>query len=221
MNDLKIKVCGMRDPENISGVVPALPDYLGFIFYPKSKRFVGYEPSLEVLEAISNSVQKVGVFVDEAPEKVLEVYQNWKLDVVQLHGLETPEYSRQIQNSGITVFKAFSVDESFDFTTLEAYSAVCDYFLFDTKGQLPGGTGQKFNWQLLENYKGKVPFFLSGGISPDDLEVLRNFEHPRWHGIDINSGFEISSGIKNEEKVNQFINEIKRSNTKTQSHQGN
>lgn len=208
----------MRDPENISVVVAARPDFIGFIFYPKSKRFVGFEPSPEILTVVPDSVKKVGVFVDETPEKVLEIYRNWKLDVVQLHGHETPEYCRQIQNSGITVFKAFSVDESFDFATLEAYSEGCDYFLFDTKGQLPGGTGQKFNWQLLKNYKGLVPFFLSGGIGPDDLEAIQNFEHPRWRGIDINSGFEISPGIKNEEKVNQFINEIKRSNTKTQSH---
>jgi phosphoribosylanthranilate isomerase len=211
----------MRDPENVSGVVAARPDFIGFIFYPKSKRFVGFEPSPEILAHVPDSVKKAGVFVDETPEKVLEIYRNWKLDVVQLHGHETPEYCKQIQHSGITVFKAFSVDESFDFATLEAYSEGCDYFLFDTKGQLPGGTGQKFNWQLLKNYKGLVPFFLSGGIGPDDLEAIQNFEHPRWHGIDINSGFEISPGIKNEEKVNQFINEIKRSNTKTQSHEGN
>ncbi len=200
----------MRDPENSTGVVAAIPDYLGFIFYPKSKRFVGFELSPEILEVVPDSVKKVGVFVDEIPEKVLEIYQNWKLDVVQLHGHETPEYCRQIRNSGITVFKAFSVDELFDFTTLEAYSAVCDYFLFDTKGQLPGGTGQKFNWQLLENYRGDVPFFLSGGIGPDDLEAIRNFEHARWHGIDINSGFEIEPALKDVGKVSTFIEEIRR-----------
>jgi phosphoribosylanthranilate isomerase len=212
MNNLKIKVCGMRDPENISGVVAARPDYLGFIFYPKSKRFVGFEPSPKVLGVVPDSVKKVGVFVDEAPEKVLEVYQNWKLDVVQLHGHETPEYCRQIQNSGITVFKAFSVDESFDFATLDTYSGVCDYFLFDTKGQLPGGTGHKFNWELLKNYKGDIPFFLSGGIGPDDLEVLRKFDNPRWCGIDINSGFELIPGLKDVDKVRRFIKGIRNTN---------
>jgi phosphoribosylanthranilate isomerase len=200
----------MRDPENISGVAAAWPDYLGFIFYPKSKRFVGLEPSPEILAVVPDPVKKAGVFVDETLEKVLEIYRNWELDVVQLHGHETPEYCSQIRNSGITVFKAFSVDGSFDFTTLEAYSAVCDYFLFDTKGQLPGGTGQKFNWQLLKNYKGLVPFFLSGGIGPDDLEAIQNFEHPRWCGIDINSGFEISPALKDVEKVKSFISAINR-----------
>jgi phosphoribosylanthranilate isomerase len=156
----------------------------------------------------------VGVFVDETPEKVLEIYRNWKLDGIQLHGHETPEYCRQIQHSGITVFKAFSVDESFDFATLEAYSEGCDYFLFDTKGQLPGGTGQKFNWQLLKSYKGLVPFFLSGGIGPDDLEVIRNFEHPRWRGLDINSGFEIEPALKDIKKVKSFISAIRNSNNK-------
>lgn len=212
MNKLKIKVCGMCDPENISGVVAAAPDYLGFIFYPKSKRFVGFEPSAKVLAAVPESVKKVGVFVDETPEKVLEIYRNWKLDVVQLHGNETPEYCRQIKDSGITVFKAFSVDESFDFATLKAYTGVCDYFLFDTKGQLPGGTGQKFNWQLLENYKGDVPFFLSGGIGPEDIDAIRQFSHSQLFGIDINSGFEISPALKDVEKVKSFISEIRNPN---------
>ena len=199
----------MRDPENISGVVSALPDYLGFIFYPKSKRFVGFEPSSEIQVIVPDSVKKVGVFVNETPEKVLETVQNWDLNVVQLHGNETPEYCQQIQDSGITVFKAFSIDELFDFEMLDAYSKVCNYFLFDTKGQLPGGTGQKFNWQLLQNYKGDVPFFLSGGIGMEDLEAIRHFGHPRWHGIDINSGFEISPALKDVEKVKYFISGIR------------
>jgi phosphoribosylanthranilate isomerase len=186
-----------------------LPDYLGFIFYPKSKRFVGFEPSPEILAHVPDSVKKVGVFVDETPEKVMEVVQNWSLNVVQLHGHETPEYCKQIQDSGITVFKAFSVDEHFDFNSLSAYSGVCDFFLFDTKGQLPGGTGQKFNWTLLDNYNGDVPFFLSGGIGPNDLEAVLSFSHPQLFGIDINSGFEISPALKDVEKVKSFISGIR------------
>ena len=204
----------MRDPENISGVVAACPDYLGFIFYPKSKRFVGFNPSLELLAVVPDSVRKVGVFVDETPEKVLEPVQSWNLDVVQLHGNETPGYCQQIKNSGITIFKAFSVDEHFEFNSLIAYSEVCDYFLFDTKGQVPGGTGQKFNWQLLENYKGNVPFFLSGGIGTEDLGAILSFRHPQLFGIDINSGFEISPGLKDTIKSKRFIEQIRKSNTK-------
>jgi len=214
MKELRIKVCGMRNLDNISGVIADLPDYLGFIFYPKSKRFVGLEPSSDILSAIPDTIKKVGVFVDETPEEVFEICKNWKLDVAQLHGNETPEYCQQIQSSGITVFKAFSVDEQFDFEKLNKYSGVCDYFLFDTKGRLPGGTGQKFNWQLLENYLMNVPFFLSGGIEPDDVEAIGNFHHPELFGIDINSGFEISPALKDVEKVKKFMNEIRQTNYK-------
>jgi phosphoribosylanthranilate isomerase len=170
---------------------------------------VGFEPSPEVLPIVPESIIKVGVFVDETPEKVLEICRNWKLDVVQLHGMETPEYCQQIKDSGITVFKAFSVDEQFNFEKLKAYSSVCDYFLFDTKGQLPGGTGMKFNWQLLENYHGNVPFFLSGGIGPDDLEAVRKFRHPMLFGIDINSGFETSPAMKDIAKVGSFVTALR------------
>jgi phosphoribosylanthranilate isomerase len=209
MNELKIKVCGMRDPENISGVAAALPEFLGFIFYPKSARFVGEEFLVEQLKAIPETIKKVGVFVNELPEKVIEICKRLNFQVAQLHGSESPDYCRQIKASGITVFKAFSVDDSFDFEQLSGYADVCDYFLFDTKGHLPGGTGQKFNWTLLKKYTGSVPFFLSGGIGPDDLEAIRNFEHPRWHGLDVNSGFEISPALKDVDMIQQFISEIR------------
>jgi phosphoribosylanthranilate isomerase len=214
MKELKIKVCGMRDPENISGVAAALPDYLGFIFYPKSSRFVGFESSPEVLAEVPDSVMKVGVFVDETPENVLKICKSLKLDIAQLHGHESPEYCRQVKNNEITVFKAFSVDEHFDFDILKGYSGVCDYFLFDTKGRLPGGTGQKFNWKLLDNYHLDVPFFLSGGIALDDIDAISQFDHPQLFGIDINSGFEVSPALKDVEKVKQFMNEIRQTNYK-------
>lgn len=199
----------MRNPENISGVAAALPDFLGFIFYPKSARFVGEEFSTGQLENIPASIQKVGVFVNELPEKAIEICKRLNFQVAQLHGSESPEFCRQIKASGLTVFKAFSVDDSFDFDQLSGYTEVCDYFLFDTKGHLPGGTGQKFNWALLNNYTGSVPFFLSGGIGPDDLEAIRNFEHPRWRGLDVNSGFELAPALKDVDKVLQFIREIR------------
>ncbi len=208
MNELKIKVCGMRDPGNISRVAAALPDFLGFIFYQKSARFVGEEFSAEQLENIPVSIQKVGVFVNELLERVIEICKRLDL-VAQLHGNESPEYCQQIKASGFTVFKAFSVDDSFDFDQLSGYIDVCDYFLFDTKGHFPGGTGQKFNWTLLKNYAGSLPFFLSGGIGPDDLEAIKNFEHPRWRGLDVNSGFELSPALKDVDKVQQFIREIR------------
>ncbi len=207
---LKIKVCGMRDPGNIAGVAAEKPDFMGFIFYPKSKRFAGFDAQTEILDAVCETIRKVGVFVNEIPEQVLATGRAWKLDAIQLHGQETPDYCRQIKKSGLPVFKAFPINESFDFEILKEYQNCCDYFLFDTKGSLPGGTGQKFNWQQLENYHLDVPFFLSGGIGPDDVESIRKFHHPQLFGIDINSGFEISPGIKDVEKVRRFIIEIKK-----------
>lgn len=199
----------MRDPENIRGVAACNPDYIGFIFYTKSSRFVGFEALPEILNTVPESIRKVGVFVNETHEQVLAVSRAWGLDVVQLHGQETPEYCKQIQQSGLIVFKAFSVDDNFKFEILMDYEDCCNYFLFDTKGQLPGGTGQKFNWQLLESYTMNVPFFLSGGIGPDDLKSIKSFMHPQLFGIDINSGVEISPAIKDVKKVQSFISGIK------------
>jgi len=213
MNNLKIKVCGMRDPVNITGVVAANPDFLGFIFYPKSKRFVGFKPSPEVLAVVPDAVKKVGVFVNENLENVLQVSAGWDLDAVQLHGNESPEICNHLKHNGLIVIKAFSIDESFDFDTLKEYCDCCDYFLFDTKGPLHGGTGQKFNWQLLSKYQLEKPFFISGGISPDDIGAIKEFDHPMLFGIDINSGFEISPVLKDIGKVHKFISEIRKYNS--------
>lgn len=208
MNQLKIKVCGMREPDNIAGVANACPDYMGFIFYEPSKRFVGFEPQNAIF-SVPESVVKVGVFVNEQIERILQLASTFELEAIQLHGNESPEMCHQLQKSGLTVFKAFAIDKSFDFNTLNQYTEVCDFFLFDTKGALPGGTGKKFDWQLLDNYQLKVPFFLSGGITPDDLETISRFEHPRWRGLDINSGFELSPGYKDVWKVRKFIEIIR------------
>jgi len=199
----------MRDPKNIAEVVKASPDFIGFVFYPKSKRFVGTVPDPEVLKAVPAKVRKVGVFVNEKPEVIQQAIKDWNLDVVQLHGQETPEDCLLMKQSGTIVFKAFSVDKLFDFSVLYAFRRNCDYFLFDTKGHLPGGTGHKFNWQLLENYLLDVPFFLSGGIGPDDVQAILEYSHPQLFGIDINSAFEISPALKDAEKVKQFIGRIK------------
>lgn len=199
----------MRDPKNITETASAQPDFMGFIFYPESKRFAGFDAQPKILGAIDESICKVGVFVNEEVKRVFKISQNWQLGAIQLHGLESPETCRQIQKSGIPVIKAFSVDESFNCDPLRTYQNCCDYFLFDTKGQLPGGTGQKFNWQLLEKYKLDVPFFLSGGIGPGDIENIREFRHPQLFGIDINSGFETSPGVKDAKKVTIFINEVR------------
>lgn len=197
----------MRDAENMVHIAATGPDIMGFIFYSKSSRYVG--PVFEMNSMVPASVKKAGVFVDEMPERVIETCHNYQLEIAQLHGHESPEYCLRIQQAGLTVFKAFAIGESFDFNSLENYRHSCHFFLFDTKGRLPGGTGHKFNWQLLNNYKLEVPFFLSGGIKPRDLNTIKQFHHPRLYGIDINSGFEISPAIKNVSEVQQFIAGIK------------
>ena len=201
----------MRDPENIRELLQASPDYLGYIFYPKSKRFVGEDPKPEIFSGIPKSTQKVGVFVNEDLEKVQAICSRFQLEVAQLHGNESPEYCHALKENGLHVFKAFSVDEQFNFRQLENYIEVVDYFLFDTKGKLPGGTGLKFNWNLLQNYQLSVPFFLSGGIGPNDVDALAEFKHNQLFALDINSGFEINPAEKDIEKVNEFISQIRKS----------
>ncbi len=180
-------------------------DFLGFIFYPKSKRFVGEntEPGL-----FQSAKLKVAVFVDENAFEILGLAKNLGFEYVQLHGKENPKTCRLLKKQGLKVIKAFNLNEDFDFSSLKAYEKSVDYFLFDTKTDLPGGSGKKFNWEILEKYDGKVPFFLSGGIDPEDAEAIRKLEHPQLYGIDLNSGFEDEPGVKNVEKLKQFIAEI-------------
>lgn len=213
MNNLKVKVCGMRDPENIDAVCASMPDFLGFIFYPKSKRYVGEEPDRSIFDRVPASIKKAGVFVNEDAEKVVEQCQSFGLEVAQLHGNESPEYCLQIKESGLIVFKAFSVDDDFGFSRLNAYNNAVDYFLFDTKGKLPGGTGEKFNWNILNGYKGSKPFFLSGGIGPEDYSSILAISHPQLFAVDINSGFEIEPALKDAGKVNEFIDKIRSNST--------
>ena len=209
MDKLKIKVCGMRDPENIDAVCVSRPDYIGFIFYPKSKRFVGENPDEQIFSRVPESVQKVGVFVNEDVEKVIDICRRYKLEIAQLHGNESSGDCRQIKAAGLIVFKAFSVDEAFDFNLLTNYAGVADYFLFDTKGKLPGGTGEKFNWQILNRYNQHTPFFLSGGIGPGDCEEIKNTIFDHLFAVDINSGFETEAAIKQPNKVAGFIQQIR------------
>lgn len=200
---MKIKVCGMREAENISELIKLEPDYMGFIFYKKSKRFVTSFPKVE----IPSKIKKVGVFVNEAIDEVIEIVEKHQLEAVQLHGDESPEYCEELKVlliRDVEILKAFSVDDAFNFSNTEAYQKVCDYFLFDTKGKDYGGNGVKFNWQILQNYKGEVPFLLSGGISKIDVDDILKISHKDFAGIDINSGFEIEPALKNIEEIKEF-----------------
>lgn len=192
----------MRDKENISGLLALKPDFIGFIFYDKSKRFVADFPQIE----IPSATKKVGVFVNQTIEEIAEKANNHTLDFVQLHGNETPEFCEKLATKNIKIIKAFSVDENFDFSATKPFEKGVYLFLFDTKGNNYGGNGIKFNWELLQNYTGKTPFLLSGGISKNDSEEIKKFKHPAFLGIDINSGFELEPGLKNIKEIKEFKN---------------
>ncbi len=200
----------MTDRENIDEIVKTSPDYLGFIFYQGSKRYVGKHPDMSIFRSISASVMKTGVFVNEEPDIVNKITEDYALDLVQLHGHESEDYCNLLYNRGLKIIKAFEVNDDFDFSTLEKYSEACTYFLFDTKTGSGGGSGTKFNWGKLEEYQIDKPFFLSGGICCDDAESIRQIKSRYLYGVDINSCFEISPGIKDKELVRKFIGEIKR-----------
>lgn len=202
MNCELIKVCGMRDAENIREVEALHPDWMGFIFWPKSKRYVKEIPSY-----LPTQLKRVGVFVDEAIEKVIQTAEAYGLDLIQLHGHESPEYAAQL--SEWKTIKAFNIAETEDFEQTKAYEGITDYFLFDTKGKAVGGNGEKFDWNVLASYHGETPFLLSGGIGPEDAERVKAFHHPKCIGIDLNSRFEIEPGVKDINKLKEFIKTIR------------
>lgn len=202
------KVCGMRATENINQLLALKPDFLGFIFYPRSARFVGQELDAQLLEQFPAHTRKVGVFVNAPLEAMLEAVGRYRLEAVQLHGEESPALCRQLKEKGLLVFKAFSVDDNFDFDQLQAYEGCCDYYLFDTKGQQYGGNGVTFNWDVLKNYRLDTPFFLSGGIDLEHARQISNLDLPALCGIDINSRFEISPALKDVRKVAAFFESL-------------
>jgi len=174
---------------------------MGFIFYKPSKRYCGDTLSPEFVKSLPSSIIKTGVFVDEKEEEVLSIARTYNLQAVQLHGYESPEYCLSIKKEGFQVIKAFHIDEKFDWATLESYNGVADFFLFDTKTDLYGGSGQSFDWSLLKEYDAKVPLFLSGGIDERILEQLNTMP---VFALDINSKFEIEPGLKDVERIKEF-----------------
>ena len=198
---MKLKVCGMKYLNNLEAVAKLQPDYLGFIFYDKSPRyFSGSIPNLP------NSIKKVGVFVNEDINKVKVIVNKYQLDAVQLHGSESPEYCDQLNT--VQVIKVFSIKDEFNFSILQPYESVCDYYLFDTKGKLPGGNGYVFNWDVLKDYPSTKPYFLSGGIGTKEIEKIKEFEKSpaskHCFSLDVNSKFEINPGVKNIDELEKF-----------------
>ena len=199
----------MKYPDNILEVGALLPDYMGFIFWEKSARYFN-----GVIPQLPESIQKVGVFVNETVEIILAKAQKYDLQAIQLHGHESVDFCLNLKNeldTKIEIIKVFSVDDSFDFEVLKPFETVCDYFLFDTKGKLPGGNGTTFDWKVLEKYPSSKPFFLSGGIGIEEIEAVKEIAKTNLplYAIDVNSKFEIEPGLKNIEKLNSFKNNLK------------
>jgi phosphoribosylanthranilate isomerase len=206
---IRIKVCGMSDPLNVSGIAQINPDYIGFIFYKGSPRYIGPEPDLRLFSCVPESIKKAGVFFNENDRKILEFSAQAGLEIIQLHGNESPEYCEQLRTSGLTIIKAFNINNEFNFESLNPYRENCDYFLFDTKSDKPGGSGKKFDWEKLEEYAINKPFFLSGGIGPEDADRIKSIKNKQFFAVDLNSRFEITSGVKDIGLVKTFIKSIK------------
>jgi phosphoribosylanthranilate isomerase len=207
---LKIKVCGMRERQNILALAELQPDFMGFIFFEKSARFTGSILDKKTIKSLPKNIQKTGVFVNESLEKLVEIWKAYDLDFVQLHGNETPEFCEKLKTDGIKIIKAFSVDSTFDFSETKNFEPFADYFLFDTKADGGyGGHGKTFDWQILANYTGETPFLLAGGISPENLEDLEKIKNKKFVGIDVNSKFETSPGNKNIEALKELFGKIK------------
>lgn len=198
----------MRDPGNIREISRLYPDYMGFIFYSRSRRYAG-DLSAGDLTDLPESIRKVGVFVNHSPDDVIASCRQMGIRIVQLHGSESPEYCRSMKYRGLEVFKAFSINKKADFEVMQAYRDSCDFFLMDTAGAGYGGTGKKFDWSCLEAYDQDKPFFLSGGIGPLDADRIIDLEHPRLFGVDLNSRFETVPGIKKWDELEKFIRKIR------------
>jgi phosphoribosylanthranilate isomerase len=211
LNEMIIKVCGLRDTENINQINQLDVDFMGFIFYPKSPRFVNDK---DIGAIASSNKHRVGVFVNEEYEVIIEKAHKLGLSHIQLHGNESSELSSKLKNTGLTIIKSLSISGKDDFRSTDDYSGKTDYFLFDTKCSGFGGSGKKFDWSLLGEYKGDIPFLLSGGLNPGSIDELKELGHPQFAGIDLNSGFEISPALKDIWKLKAFITEFRRINQK-------
>lgn len=194
----------MREIENLSQLVSISPDYIGLIFYEKSPRYVGTVLKPATLNQLRLNAKKVGVFVNSSIDEIVESGTKYELDYAQLHGDESPEFAAELYALGISVIKAFGVNEDFDFSVTTNYHPYVDYFLFDTKSENRGGTGNKFNWNLLKGYDQKIPFFLSGGVDLKDIEEFKQLDDLNIHAIDVNSRFEVEPGVKDIRKLGEL-----------------
>lgn len=203
----------MKHPENIQQLIQLPIDFMGLIFYSKSPRYVA-ELNPEQLSHLPSFIKKVGVFVNAELQEVENRVKKYSLDYVQLHGKETIIYIKElrIKIPNLRIIKAFSIAEIQDIEKTGEYEEVCDYLLFDTKTPQHGGSGKKFDWTILNNYQGEIPFFLSGGISLEDTEEIQKIQHKKLYALDLNSKFELKPGLKDIKQLDKFLNKIKRYN---------
>ena len=206
---MRLKICGMREAENIRQLLALQPDYMGFIFYEKSSRFVGETLDEELLKSFPFTTRKVGVFVNATAAYILEMYKKYELDYVQLHGEELPDFCRNLKLKGVNIIKAFSMDENFNFGKLQNYKPYCDFFLFDTKGKERGGNGITFDWNILNQYDNEKSFFLAGGINLENIINAMEISGLKIHSLDVNSKFEISPAMKNIDKIEELMKILK------------
>ncbi len=213
----------MRDADNIREVKALDIDWMGFIFWQDSPRYVqqissraGIIPDYSSLQELETLPKRVGVFVDDMPQNIVTRVVNYELDIVQLHGSESPVMIDNLRRTldpdihpGIQIMKALSIASEEDLKRYQDYVGHVDYFLFDTKTPLVGGSGKQFDWSILEAYDGDVPFLLSGGIGPDDVARVKAFHHPKMLGIDLNSRFETAPAVKDVEQLRSFVNELR------------
>lgn len=204
-----IKVCGMRDTDNIRAIDTLEGvDWMGFIFYPPSSRYVDNVPTY-----LPQNKARVGVFVNETLQNITERMNSFHFNLIQLHGHETPDFCKQLRNTigkEIQIIKMIQINEPSDLDSIRQYEGIVDYFLFETKCKEYGGSGKQFDWDILTQYEDSTPFLITGGIKPADVEKIQSFHHPKFAGIDLNSGFEISPAMKDAKLIQEFINKLNR-----------
>lgn len=206
---LLVKVCGMKNKENIQALIRLKPDFIGYIFYPNSPRYVEPEIAHSLIEKVPSFVRKVGVFVNSSIEDMVDKVISMRLDYVQLSGHESLSFVKRLNHANIPIIKAVHINEAEDLEKAYKFAPFISKFLFDTKTDVFGGSGLKFDWNILQSYNGDVPFFLSGGIGPGEVNDILTFKHPKFEGIDINSKFEIAPGLKNIELIQSFLYTIR------------
>ena len=209
MKKMPLKVCGMRNRNNIQKLLQLDIDMMGFIFYPPSPRDATQKLDVSLLTKFPPSIKRVAVFVDPEEAYIESVMDQYSMDIIQFHGVESPDQLLKWKNKGYKIIKAFHVNDAFDFKGVEAYEGIADHFLFDSKGTYYGGNGVAFNWLTLQNYKGKTPFFLSGGLDETVLEKLPWLKTLNINALDVNSRFETEPGIKDLYRLEKFIENLK------------